>query len=87
METRAKTEIIQLELPEHNLGRLRVLNLNATRIWSSETQQSQYKGCWVKGNDGAMYEVNISIVIDIDTLQLKSLKPYLRRVEIEGQNQ
>jgi hypothetical protein len=84
---KAKTQIIGLELPANNLGRIKTVNLNANRQWNADKQASEFKGCWVKGNDNALYEVNISLTIDVDTLQIISIKPYLRRVEVEGQNQ
>ncbi len=83
---KSNSKIIALELPNSNLGRLRVVKLNAARFWDSETKKSQYKGAWFK-HDDALYEMNVEITLDVDTLQVLSVKPYLRKVELNNEGQ
>jgi len=85
METKSK--IITLQLPEENIGSVKVFNLNASRSWDAQNQQSVYKGCWLKGPNGELYELNVSVIIETDTLRLKSIRPYLRRVELNKDGQ
>jgi hypothetical protein len=85
-QEKAKVQIVNLDLPENNLGRIRVLNLNSTRQWNAEKQQSEYKGCWFRKDD-YLYEINIQVIIDTDNMQVLSVKPYLRQIEIEGQTE